>query len=47
MDFKPNVIGFLGLKSWDFASMLGLADMSGTGDLGPMWTDLELLVLSL
>ena len=27
--------GFLRLKSWDFASMLGLADMSGTWDFGP------------
>jgi hypothetical protein len=28
--------GFLRLKSWGFASMLGLANMSGTWD--PMWT---------
>jgi hypothetical protein len=27
---KPHFNGFLRLKSWDFAFMLGLADMSGT-----------------
>ena len=27
--------GFLRLKNWDLASMLGLANMSGTWDLGP------------
>ena len=35
MDIKPYCNGFLRLKSWDFASMLGLASMSGTRDLGP------------
>jgi hypothetical protein len=35
--------GFLKLKNWDFASMLGLANMSGTWDFG---TSCELNKLS-
>ena len=27
--------GFSRLKGWDFASMLGLANMSGTSNFGP------------
>ena len=34
-DNYPCFNGFSRLKSWDFASMLGLANMSGTWDLGP------------
>ena len=29
----------LRFKSQDFVSLLGIANMSGTWDLGPMWTD--------
>ena len=32
--YTPYLNGFLRLKSWDFASMLILANMSGTWDLG-------------
>ena len=33
-DTLPYFNGFLRLKIWDFTSMLGLANMSGTWDLG-------------
>ena len=33
--YKPYINGLLKLKSWDFASMLGLVDMSGSWDLRP------------
>jgi hypothetical protein len=35
MNIKPSSNGFPRLKSWDFASLLGFANMSGTRDLGP------------
>ena len=31
-DISPYFSDYLGLTSWDFASMLGLANMSGTWD---------------
>ena len=33
-DCQPCFNGFLRLRSWDLASMLGIANMSGTWDLG-------------
>ena len=35
MIIYPYFNGYLRLKSWDFAFMLGLANMNGTWDLGP------------
>ena len=35
MPYKPYFNGLLSFKSWDFALMLGLVDMSGTWDLEP------------
>ena len=35
VDYNSCCNDFSRLKSWDVASMLGLADMSGTWDLGP------------
>ena len=37
---KPYFNGLSRLKSWDFASMVHLVDMSGTWD--PMWTALDI-----
>ena len=39
--YKPYFNKLLRLEGWDFASMLGLIDMSGTWVLGPMWTYLQ------
>ena len=35
MNINHVLIGFLRFESWDFASMLVLANMSGIYDLGP------------